>query len=532
MSNTRGSVALMSAATMALMVGISGLAVDTSRNYLVRTRLKSALDAAALVAARQIDQPTREADARAMFWSHFPSGRGHFGATITGPQIAWIGNSQVQVSATASLDTTLFSVISPTAMAVADSSTAERLGAGLELAIVLDQTGSMDDVGSTGVRKIDAAKNAVRTMLDVLYGGSDTRPSFYVSLVPFARTINIGPQNTNWLDTSGLPINPTTGWRADRWSGCVEARQGGHDITEANPAAAPFRPYFYPNSYQQHGRYWGSNPPRGETNRCTSSQAYDADASGAHWCMGDNDWTAPSAHLQQNLFWKSLRSDNAPANAGIPGVSYFGPNMLCALNPIQPLTASRTQVQAALDLINAPGRSGGTTVVTGMQGGWFTLSPQWQGFWPTPAGATTPVPTAYGTRNMRKVLVLLSDGDNNWQGDTSVAPMRNGDELFYNAYGRLSNNRLPITPSTNYNTTASRADAALDTRWSTLCTAVKNAGITVYVIGFEVANSTHRNLLRNCASSTQHYFESPTASQLQSVFGQIASQIATLRLTQ
>jgi hypothetical protein len=67
---------------------------------------------------------------------------------------------------------------------------------------------------------------------------------------------------------------------------------------------------------------------------------------------------------------------------------------------------------------------------------------------------------AYDARNMRKVLVLLSDGDNNWQGDTSVAPMRGGNELFYNAYGRLSQNRLPITPSSSYSTTASRADAA------------------------------------------------------------------------
>jgi hypothetical protein len=133
---------------------------------------------------------------------------------------------------------------------------------------------------------------------------------------------------------------------------------------------------------------------------------------------------------------------------------------------------------------------------------------------------------------MRKVLVLLSDGDNNWQGDTSVAPMRGGNELFYNAYGRLSQNRLPITPSSSYSTTASRADAALDTRFASLCASVKNSGITVYVIGFEVANSTHRNLLRNCASSADHYFESPTTAQLQTIFGQIANRIASLRLVQ
>jgi hypothetical protein len=433
----------------------------------------------------------------------------------------------VRVAATASVPTTLFGILNVTTVSVTDASVAERLGTGLELAIVLDQTDSMDDPGANGVRKIEFAKNAVRTMLDVLYAGRDTQPHLYVSVVPFARTINIGTQNAGWLNTGGMPA----GWNPARWSGCVEARTGGHDITEASPGTAPFRPYFYPNSYQQHGRYWGSNPPAGQTNACSSSQAYPADANGARWCMGDNDWTAPSAHRQQNPFWQSLRDTDAPVNAGVPGVSYWGPNMLCALNPIQGPTASRAVVQAAVNAIDAPGRSGGTTTATGLQGGWFTLSPQWQGFWQSPTGGPS-LPMAYDARNMRKVLVLLSDGDNNWQGDTSVAPMRGGNELFYNAYGRLSQNRLPITPSSSYSTTASRADAALDTRFASLCASVKNSGITVYVIGFEVANSTHRNLLRNCASSADHYFESPTTAQLQTIFGQIANRIASLRLVQ
>ena len=49
---------------------------------------------------------------------------------------------------------------------------------------------------------------------------------------------------------------------------------------------------------------------------------------------------------------------------------------------------------------------------------------------------------------------------------------------------------------------------------------------------FEVANTTHRNLLRNCATSTDHYFESPTTAQLQSIFSNIANRIASLRLVQ
>lgn len=53
--------------------------------------------------------------------------------------------------------------------------------------------------------------------------------------------------------------------------------------------------------------------------------------------------------------------------------------------------------------------------------------------------------------------------------------------------------------------------------------------ITVYVIGFEVS-SAHRALLQSCASSPQHYFETPTAAQLQTTFRQIANQLASVRL--
>uniref|UniRef100_UPI00190F7A5C hypothetical protein n=1 Tax=Klebsiella pneumoniae TaxID=573 RepID=UPI00190F7A5C len=82
------------------------------------------------------------------------------------------------------------------------------------------------------------------------------------------------------------------------------------------------------------------------------------------------------------------------------------------------------------------------------------------------------------------VVVLLSDGDNNWQGPNDVLPGSRHNELLYGAYGRLADNRLPITPSTSsISTTMARADAALDARTAALCTAMKAApyNITIYV---------------------------------------------------
>jgi hypothetical protein len=77
----------------------------------------------------------------------------------------------------------------------------------------------------------------------------------------------------------------------------------------------------------------------------------------------------------------------------------------------------------------------------------------------------------------------------------------------------------------------STADARLDGRFTAVCNAMKapGSGITVYVIGFGVSSS-HRSRLQSCASSPQHYFESPTAAELQTVFQQVGNQLASVRM--
>jgi hypothetical protein len=60
---------------------------------------------------------------------------------------------------------------------------------------------------------------------------------------------------------------------------------------------------------------------------------------------------------------------------------------------------------------------------------------------------------------------------------------------------------------------------------------MKSAGITVYIVGFEVADAD-RSRLQSCATSASDYFESPTAAQLQSTFTQVANQLASLRLAE
>lgn len=554
--DNKGATAALTAALATTVVGLAGVAVDSTRIWLVESRLKTAVDAAALTAARRLNDATRDSEATAVFWGHFVQANGaqtFLGATITAPTIApdATNAARIRVSASASVPMTLMGVLTSAAVTRTESATVERAGMGLELAIAIDHTSSMRNSAGSGMgTKLDAAKSAVQTLLNVLYAGQERQQNLWVSVVPFARTINIGTGNTGMLNTTN-PAMPA-GWSTAGWSGCVEARLNGHDTTDAAPSsdATRFRPYFWPSTYRQVGRVGGSS---GVAMRCTTSNAYPARPGEQNWqrfCHGDNDWTVngigpTQTELNANYMYDLLRDE------GMTHAQAVGPNLLCASTPIQPLTANRTAVNTALNSITAPIRSGGTTTAVGLQGAWYTLSPNWQGYWQNPnAGIpnTPNLPLPYNTPNMRKVAIILTDGDNNWQtaynessstpcGSSSgryVCSSLTGTELIYNAYGRVANGtnnynaRFPtatISPVSQTN-----ADARLDARFNATCAAMKQSGIILYVIGFEVS-STHRTMLRNCATSINHYLESPTAANLQTVFQQVGNQLAGLRVT-
>ena len=579
----RGAIAAISAVVMVPVIGFAGLAIDLTRIWLLNARLKTAVDAASLVAARTMTSATRDADTRALFWANFNQNgwsRGYLGSTManTQPVIQQVSDTRIRVTATATVGTTLFSLINRSDTLVQETTLAEREGTGLELAIVLDQTSSMREAATGFASKLAAAQSAVGTLLDTLYGTADIKRNLWVSVVPFARTINVGTGNANFLNTTNMPA----GWNIANWSGCVEARDGGQDITDISPAttAGRFRPYYYDSTYRRVG--WVGNTPTNATalanggyagaNACTSSNAYNAvtvrfggtDYS-VRYCRGDNDWT--------NVFGLSTNSSNGNAynpeydalvGYGLSGlgppvasgsiaplvnpspVAAAGPNRMCAQNAILPLTASRATIQAAVNAITAPVRSGGTTVVAGMQGAWYTLSPEWQSWWPNsaPGGALGTLPLAYNTRNMNKALVILTDGDNNWQGfyASGVRGSPSGTELMYNAYGRVADWNGNFPSATINPVSQTNADARLDGRFSAICAAMKgttstNAAdhrIRIYVIGFEVGTSAQRTMLQNCASGTgaPYYFEAPSAAALQGAFSQIADSLSSLRLVE
>jgi hypothetical protein len=146
-------------------------------------------------------------------------------------------------------------------MSVGASSEVTRKLTGLEVVLVLDNTGSM---GSSG--KIEALKSASTELVKILFGDQTNPDYLKIGLVPFSAAVNVGTQhlNSGWIDTTGTSsvngLNFSNGRHAMQifntltnksWNGCVEARPMPMDVDDTPPSAGNpdtrWVPYFAPD---------------------------------------------------------------------------------------------------------------------------------------------------------------------------------------------------------------------------------------------------------------------------------------------
>ena len=164
--------------------------------------------------------------------------------------------------------------------------------------------------------------------------------------------------------------------------------------------------------------------------------------------------------------------------------------------------------------INALVADGNTVIPAGLLWGWRVLSPTV----PFTQGAP------YDDEKWIKALVLLTDGENMVSGGS------NGfNEAVYNAFGYAKNGHLG-------NKNGSEAEANLNDKMKQVCQAIsKPAAPTTRSLSTRSASksaTTTQNLLKNCATKPDMYYNSPTSEQLATVFADIAQGLSELRIAQ
>jgi Flp pilus assembly protein TadG len=191
-SNQSGSVAIMFALSILVLCGTVAIGVDYARALAVRSQLQHAVDAAALSARTEIDQSSvnlaRRIQANFSYGTRQTYGAINFVATPTPIE------DGVRVVATATVPTTFGRILGINTIPVRAVAEAVSADPRLEVALALDNTGSM--LGS----KIAELKIAANLLVDkVIAGSTPGRVKF--GLAPFSQFVNVGTiyRGATWL---------------------------------------------------------------------------------------------------------------------------------------------------------------------------------------------------------------------------------------------------------------------------------------------------------------------------------------------
>ncbi len=511
----RGVTAVLFALAIAVLAPLAFGALDIHMAAQQRGKLQDALDAAALYAARSTAQTDAELDL--------------LGDRVLLANLRMIPGAELRASS--------FGLDGPTVVAAASvklapfmpapwnqdpvtvRSEVQRSRDRLEVVLVLDNTYSMVMNGSS---KLATLKTEARKLVDKLalaaQRSSESDP-IKIALVPFSNTVRVqeatglsgysaashsgggvpawidGRGRAHWSGANNNIFDPADTDRlglmkniGEPWAGCVEARRAPYDVQEDAPASgAPatlFTPYFWPDEPDvSHSR----------------DNDYLHDGGGSSFMAKQRrvaKYAVGAPRRRTGSFTTQL------------GLTYaYGPNAGCTLQPLIPLTTDTGAIKTAIDAMTAVGE---TNIPMGLMWGWHALSPNA----PIATGA------AYGTPHLKKIVILMTDGEN------TLYDSGNGNDSYYGGLGFIWQGMLGLTGSAS----DSQRAAAVNARLSQLCTNMKARGIEIYTVRVEVQSGSS-SLLQNCASSPAKFYNVANVSQLGAAFDAIAGAIANLRIS-
>jgi Flp pilus assembly protein TadG len=283
------------------MVGFVGAAVDYSHANSVKTALQAACDSTALMLSKTASTMTTaqlQTQATSYFTALFTR------PEATGLQVNATYNStngsQVVVTASANVKANFMGLMGVSTMKVGADSQVKWGNTRMRVALVLDNTGSMQDDG-----KMPALITATKTLLTQLKGAAVNNGDVYVSIVPFVKDVNVGSNNyqANWIDWSD--------WNSQNGR-CSNNNYDNQDDCEShNRTWTP----------ANHNTWNGCVMDRGNSN-APSSGNYDQNA------------TAPTTNITATLY--AAEQYSSCPDAAVKALSYDWNGMTTLVNSMTP----------------------------------------------------------------------------------------------------------------------------------------------------------------------------------------------------
>jgi len=537
LTGRRGGVAIWGAFLAVPLLGFMGLGVDSARGYLVRARLSQALDAAGLAAGKQFTNEAKAIEAAQMvFKANFPST--YMDAALTGPTITFNTEAQtVKVTASAVLPTYFVHLVGVNTFKVAAEAEVMRNGTNLEIALVLDVTGSMNNPSS----KIADLKLAAKDLIDIVVYADQTEYYSKVTIVPYSNSVNVGAladqvrgniTTTTKTITAITKANPAVVTSANHGlnNGDKIFITGATGMTQVNNSTTA-RSSTSSASPSTNAAFWvvankTTNTfqlryPSGTNVNSTSWGTYSGSAGRIHCTTAGCDYyafqSAETGNTWRAFLYSTCASERTGAQAytdAAPSTSFVGrvypppSGNSCPTSTILPMQADKTTLKNYVDTLTAVGSTAGHI---GIAWGWYLLSPNFSYLLP---GASQPA--AYNTPELIKIAVIMTDGAFN-TGYCNGVIAKDAGSGSGNSYDHNNCNATNGAPFTQ----------ALAT-----CNAMKAAGVTIFTVGFQIGSEVGaEDFMRACASTEWHFYNAADGGALKQAFRAIAVNISRLRLS-
>jgi Flp pilus assembly protein TadG len=580
LKDRRGDYAIMTAVMMVPLLGGLALAVDYTEITRQRAMALNALDAAGVAAARFYVAGGTEADTVAYAKDFFeanmagidtssvnfdvilPNDDEGGGLLTIKSQFGFKPYFLDGFAALLNLDPKLLKV---------EAETNIRLKNTLEVALVLDNSGSMNFNGSgSGSKRIDLLKKASKQLVDTLAGEAaqikQVDKPVQFSLVPFAASVNVGPQHAdaNWMDVDGRsPVHHEnfdwstmagafSGTRRVQQSGGVYYKVGDGWGAEAGQKVTRFTLFNEmkrvtgtqtTTNWVYRCRWWGCGwvqettttntfGPYASWQGCveTRPHPYNLDDTPPTTgnpetlyvpMFGPDETDRTGSGWAENSYWSDFTSSSSdsyrqsympkyfqPVNSSAAG-SGEGPNASCTTKPITPLTdvtsaAGKTLVNNAIDAMSP---LGATNVPQGIAWGWRTLS----------SGAPFTEGRSETEKGNDKVVIVLTDGANTYYTPESLGYAdAAGNKSIYSAYGYTAVNqaggsttRLFMGTDVGKSTyTNANYTQAMNQQMNNICENAKAAGLVIMTVALDLSSAKldekgQIDSLKACASDSK-----------------------------
>jgi Mg-chelatase subunit ChlD len=507
-----GSVGLLFGVVFMAVMMITAVAIDYGRTELEWQRIQRAADSAALAASHRLGTPDQDETGVAAAERFFRANTDNRTYEALQQVILDADKGEVRVVAGGTIATSLLNSVGVRNLGIRASSRVVKGNGTVEVALVLDNSGSMAG------QPIADLMTAAKSLTGVLMVGSESSERVQIGVVPFSGAVNVGSgyRGADWIDSEGnSPVNGANFasnvprfQMFDRigasWRGCVEARTNGLDVTDApadpSSPATLFVPMFAPDEPDDNnggGASYQNNYIADDGGACTPQPVECVSYNRRGQCTKFQKLPLPTAEAQSRI----CKYDGAVVPMGDDG-----PNYMCNSEAILPLSSDQGEIEAKLSTMVA---KGSTNIAEGVAWGWRVLSPAE----PFAQGRS------YDEPKNDKIMIVMTDGANTYSASS------NHNKSWYAAHGYGSSGRL----GTSYS--SSSYVSRMNQKTAAACANAKAAGVKIYTIAFRLeSDPATLSLLQSCASEASMAYRASDGTSLIAVFEQVGGQISRLRV--